>query len=40
VENCSKERFIPPVFVSSNLDIGDKINAEYIEKYSNLITCL
>jgi uncharacterized phosphosugar-binding protein len=40
VENCVKEGFIPPVFVSSNLDIGDKINAEYIKKYSHLISCL
>jgi len=40
VENCVKDGFVPPVFVSSNLDIGDKINAEYIEKYSHLISCL
>jgi len=40
VDNCVKDGFIPPVFVSSNLDIGDKINAEYIEKYSHLIGCL
>ena len=40
VENCVNDGFIPPVFVSSNLDKGDKINAEYIEKYSHLITCL
>jgi len=40
IENCVKDGFIPPVFVSSNLDKGDKINAEHIANYSNLITCL
>ena len=40
VENCVKDGFIPPVFVSSNLDKGDKINADYIERYSSLISCL
>ena len=40
VENCVKEGFIPPVYVSSNLDKGDAINAEHIKKYSPLISCL
>jgi len=40
VENCVKDGYVPPVYVSSNLDKGDKINAEYIEKYSSLISCL
>ncbi|MCL2222638.1 MAG: SIS domain-containing protein [Oscillospiraceae bacterium] len=40
VENCVKDGFIPPVFVSSNLDKGDKINAELLAKYSDLVTCL
>ncbi|MEG0076833.1 SIS domain-containing protein [Anaerorhabdus sp.] len=31
---------VPPVYVSSNLDKGDAINAEYINKYSDLIDCL
>lgn len=31
---------IPPVYVSSNLDKGDAINAEYIAQYSNMIDCL
>ncbi|MCH4207760.1 MAG: sugar isomerase domain-containing protein [Solobacterium sp.] len=32
--------YIPPVYVSSNLDKGDAINAEYIKEYSSLIDCL
>jgi len=40
VENCVKDGFIPPVYVSSNLDKGDKINAEHIANYSALISCL
>ena len=31
---------IPPVYVSSNLDVGDDINAKYIKQYSNKIDCL
>jgi len=40
VENCVKNGYIPPIYVSSNLDKGDKINAEHIKKYSDLISCL
>jgi uncharacterized phosphosugar-binding protein len=40
VENCVNDGFIPPVYVSSNLDRGDKINADHIKKYSSLISCL
>lgn len=40
VENCVNQGYIPPVYVSSNLDKGDKINAEYIKKYSSLVSYL
>ncbi|HPX32151.1 MAG TPA: SIS domain-containing protein [Erysipelotrichaceae bacterium] len=49
VMNCITSRTIelsvergynPPVYVSSNLDKGDAINAEYIKKYRDLISCL
>jgi len=40
VENCVKDGHIPPIFVSSNLDKGDAINAEHIKNYSDLISCL
>ena len=40
VENCVKKGYVPPIYVSSNLDKGDKINAEHIKKYSSLISCL
>jgi uncharacterized phosphosugar-binding protein len=40
IELCVENGYNPPVYVSSNLDRGDKINAEYIKKYSNLISCL
>jgi uncharacterized phosphosugar-binding protein len=40
VENCVKSGHIPPIYVSSNLDKGDKINAEHIKNYSSLIACL
>lgn len=40
VENCVKNGYLPPIYVSSNLDQGDKINAEHIKNYSSLITCL
>ena len=40
VENCVKKGYIPPVYVSSNLDKGDAINAEHIKNYSGLISCL
>lgn len=40
VELCIENGKKPPIYVSSNLDRGDKINAEYIEKYNKLIGCL
>lgn len=40
VENCVKAGYVPPVYVSSNLDRGDAINAEYIRRYSKMIDCL
>jgi UPF0309 protein GK1441 len=40
VEVCVENGYIPPVYVSSNLDKGDAINAEYIKKYSPMIDCL
>lgn len=40
VELSVENGFKPPIYVSSNLDKGDKINADYIDKYRNLISCL
>lgn len=40
VENCVKAGYIPPIYVSSNLDKGDDINAEHIKNYSKMISCL
>ncbi len=40
IEICVENGTIPPVYVSSNLDEGDEINAEYIKKYRGLIDCL
>ena len=40
VENCMKAGFVPPIYVSSNLDKGDAINDQHIKNYSKLITCL
>lgn len=40
VELCVERGYVPPIYVSSNLDKGDKINAEYIKKYNCLISCL
>lgn len=40
VENCVKSGYIPPIYVSSNLDKGDAINDAHIKKYSKLIDCL
>jgi uncharacterized phosphosugar-binding protein len=40
IENCVNDGFTPPVFVSSNLDKGDAINAEHIKNYSDLVSCL
>lgn len=40
IEICVEHGTVPPVYVSSNLDRGDSINAEYIKKYRDLIDCL
>ncbi|MEG0176459.1 SIS domain-containing protein [Anaerorhabdus sp.] len=40
IELCIEKGTVPPVYVSSNLDKGDAINAEYINQYSNMIDCL
>ena len=40
IENCVKKGYVPPIYVSSNLDKGDAINAEHIKNYSSLISCL
>lgn len=40
VENCVNRGYTPPIYVSSNLDGGDAINAEHIKKYAGLISCL
>ena len=40
IELCVERGINPPVFVSSNLDQGDKINEALIKKYSPLISCL
>ena len=40
VEICVENGYIPPVYVSSNLDKGDAINAEYIKEYRTMIDCL
>lgn len=40
VENCVNNGYVPPVYVSSNLDSGDAVNAAYIRSYSKMIACL
>lgn len=40
VELCVEQGVIPPIYVSSNLDKGDAINAEHIAAYNELISCL
>lgn len=40
VEILVERGITPPIYVSSNLDEGDKINAEYIKQYSPIITNL
>ena len=40
VENCINAGYKPPIYVSSNLDKGDAINAEYIRENGKLISCL
>lgn len=40
IENLAKKGITPPIYVSSNLDKGDQINKEFIEKYRDRITNL
>lgn len=40
IENCVNAGYIPPVYVSSNLNEGDQINADIIRKYRDKIDCL
>lgn len=40
VEICVENGYVPPVYVSSNLDKGDAINAEHIRNYRDMIDCL
>lgn len=40
IELCVEQGYVPPVYVSSNLDSGDDINAKYIKQYHDLVTCL
>lgn len=40
IELCVQSGVVPPVYVSSNLDHGDAINAAHIQKYKALISCL
>jgi len=40
IESLSQKGIDPPIYVSSNLDKGDEINKEHIEKYRNRIKCL
>lgn len=40
VEELCERGVQPPIWVSSNLDKGDAINAEYIRRYKDRIKCL
>lgn len=40
IELCANDGIAPPIYVSSNLDQGDDINATYIKKYGKMIDCL
>lgn len=40
VEKCMDQGYVPPVYVSSNLDRGDAINAQHIKDFNKLISCL
>lgn len=40
IENAVKKGVKPPVWVSSNTEAGDKINAEYLKTYKDKISCL
>lgn len=40
IEELVKDGVEPPIYVSSNLDKGDQINKEFIQKYRDRLTCL
>ena len=40
VATLAKKGITPPVWVSSNVNNGDEINAKYIEKYKGRVSCL
>lgn len=40
IEINKENNFETPIYVSSNLDKGDDINAKYIKQYNKLISCL
>lgn len=40
IELSVENGYIPPIYVSSNLDCGDAINAQYISDYHHMISCL
>ncbi|MDO6657798.1 SIS domain-containing protein [Anaerobacillus sp. 1_MG-2023] len=40
IEDLVKDGVEPPIYVSSNLDKGDQINKEFIQKYRDRLTCL
>lgn len=40
IELCAERGYNPPIFVSGNTDVGDKLNNERIEKYSKIIPSL
>lgn len=40
IELSVEKGYIPPIYVSSNLDCGDAINAQFITDYNKVISCL
>lgn len=40
IEICVDKGYVPPIYVSSNLDKGDDINQKYIDDYREMISCL
>ncbi|MCD4823445.1 MAG: sugar isomerase domain-containing protein [Phycisphaerae bacterium] len=40
VKECVKQGITPPVWNSANVPGGDKLNAEYVKKYSPRVKCL
>lgn len=40
IELCVENGYIPPTYVSSNLDKGDDINKKHIDDYQDKISCL